>query len=99
MNIAPYLASKAGMNQLAKNAANEFGKWRIRVNSILVRLELELIWFCWADGSWFQPALVRTEMADLALQNLGVMADIMENTPLGRIGEVADVAGKRRFLR
>jgi NAD(P)-dependent dehydrogenase (short-subunit alcohol dehydrogenase family) len=77
--MAPYSASKSGMEMLVRNAADELGPYRIRVNAI-------------------RPGLVPTETSDPLASNEITRADYLAQMPLGRLGDVNDVAGAVAFL-
>jgi NAD(P)-dependent dehydrogenase (short-subunit alcohol dehydrogenase family) len=77
--MAPYSASKSGMEMLVKNAADELGGYRIRVNAV-------------------RPGLVPTETSDPLASNELTRADYLAQMPLGRLGEVEDIAGAVAFL-
>jgi NAD(P)-dependent dehydrogenase (short-subunit alcohol dehydrogenase family) len=77
--MAPYSASKAGMEMLVKNAADELGSYGIRVNAV-------------------RPGLVPTDTSDPLASNEHTRADYLAQMPLGRLGDVADIAGAVAFL-
>lgn len=84
-----YCASKGAVRLFTKAVAAEFGSVKIRVNSI-------------------HPGVTRTEMGDKAIQDVANqvfggdfqqgLAFIKNSTPLGRIGETADVVAAVQFL-
>lgn len=77
--MAPYSASKAGLEMLVKNAADELGAYKIRVNAL-------------------RPGLVPTETSDPLASNDATREDYLAQMPLGRLGEVEDIAGAVAFL-
>ena len=77
--MAPYSASKAGMEMLVKNAADELGTYGIRVNAV-------------------RPGLVPTDTSDPLASNELTRADYLAQMPLGRLGDVEDIAGAVAFL-
>jgi NAD(P)-dependent dehydrogenase (short-subunit alcohol dehydrogenase family) len=77
--MAPYSASKSGMEMLVRNAADELGRYRIRVNAI-------------------RPGLVPTETSDPLASNEITRTDYLAQMPLGRLGDVDDIAGAVAFL-
>jgi NAD(P)-dependent dehydrogenase (short-subunit alcohol dehydrogenase family) len=77
--MAPYSASKAGMEMLVKNAADELGAYGIRVNAI-------------------RPGLVPTDTSSPLASNDATREDYLAQMPLGRLGDVEDIAGAVAFL-
>jgi NAD(P)-dependent dehydrogenase (short-subunit alcohol dehydrogenase family) len=77
--MAPYCASKAGVEMLIKVAADELGALGVRCNAV-------------------RPGLVPTEMADPLVQDAVVVADYIDQMPLGRLGRTEDVAAAVRYL-
>ena len=87
--FAGYCASKGAVRLFSKAVAAEFGAMNIRVNSI-------------------HPGVTKTEMGDKAVQDVANlvfggdfeqgMNFIKNSTPLGRIGETADVVAAVQFL-
>ncbi len=87
--FAGYCAAKGAVRLFSKAVAAEFGSMNIRVNSI-------------------HPGVIKTEMGDKAIQDVANIVFggdfeqglnlIKNNTPLGRIGETADVAAMVQFL-
>ena len=77
--IAPYVASKGGVNQLTKALALALVKYKIRVNAV-------------GPGSIDTAMLAETNATEEA------MARVMSRTPIGRIGEPAEVASAVLFL-
>ncbi len=77
--MAPYCASKAGLDALVEVAADELGRQGIRVCSV-------------------RPGVVSTELGDHLLSDPEITADYLAQMPVGRTGEVTDVAAAVRFL-
>ncbi len=77
--LGAYAMSKAAELSLARSLAVEWGRSKVRVNSIA-------------------PGLVRTDFAKALWENPELLAQIENRTPLGRIGEPADIAGVALFL-
>lgn len=77
--MAPYCASKAGLEMLVKVAADELGQVGVRVNAV-------------------RPGLVPTEMASVLSDDPAVVADYLDQMPLGRLGTPDDVAETVRHL-
>jgi NAD(P)-dependent dehydrogenase (short-subunit alcohol dehydrogenase family) len=77
--MAPYCASKAGVEMLIQVAADELGPLGVRCNAV-------------------RPGLVPTEMADPLVQDRVVVDDYLDQTPLGRLGRVEDIAAAVRYL-
>lgn len=71
---AAYSAAKAAIDVLTRVAADEWGRYGIRVNSVL-------------------PGLIRTDTASALTDDVTMVAAFERQTPLGRLGEPADVAG------
>ena len=78
-SLGPYALAKAGLAQLARNLAVEYGSDNIRANAIA-------------------PGFIRTELAKPLLANTQFMQRRMQNTPLRRPGEPAEIAGPAVFL-
>ncbi len=78
-NMGPYCVSKAGIDMLVRNTADELGAQQVRVNSVC-------------------PGLVATDLADALLTTEAVHADYLECMPLGRHGQVDDIAASVHFL-
>lgn len=83
-NLAAYNASKAALWMLTKSVALHCAKqgWNIRCNSV-------------------HPTFVRTPLLDGIVgshEDEGVLAKLARQVPLGRIGEVADVAAAAVYL-
>jgi len=77
--IAPYVASKGGVNQLTKAMALSLAPHGIRVNAI-------------------GPGTILTELAKSVLTDEAAKRRILSRTPMGRMGEVDEVAGVAVFL-
>jgi Tropinone reductase 1 len=76
---APYGMSKAGMIQLTRNLAVEWGQEGIRVNAV---------------APWY----IRTPLADQVLADPDYRKQVLERTPMGRVGEAAECARAIAFL-
>lgn len=74
-----YGPSKAAIDQLCRQAADELGPSGVRVNAVC-------------------PGLVRTDLVGFITAGGPVLDSYLANTPLGRVGEVADIAELARFL-
>jgi 7-alpha-hydroxysteroid dehydrogenase len=74
-----YPAAKAGIEQLVRTAADEYGADGVRCNAI-------------------RPGFVATDLMQAIPRDSPVYASYVDNTPLGRLGEPADVANLVRFL-
>lgn len=74
-----YGASKGGVDQLCRNAAEELGQHGIRVNSV-------------------QPGIVDDELMAFITAGGPLLDHYIENMPLGRVGQVDDIAEAVRFL-
>ena len=77
--MAPYCASKAGVEMLIQVAADELGSLGVRCNAV-------------------RPGLVPTEMADPLVQDPAIVDDYLDQTPLGRLGRLEDIAAAVRYL-
>ena len=77
--MSAYCVSKAGLDALVENAADELGEHGIRVNSV-------------------RPGLVPTDLSTALTTNEAIVADYLEQMPVGRLGTVDDVARLIRFL-
>jgi len=77
--LAPYVASKGGINQLTKAMALSLADKGIRVNAI-------------------GPGSIRTEMLQAVMTDDEMRRRILSRTPLGRVGEPAEIAGVAVFL-
>jgi NAD(P)-dependent dehydrogenase (short-subunit alcohol dehydrogenase family) len=74
-----YGASKAGVDMLARSAAEELGTHGIRVNSV-------------------QPGIVDDELMSFITAGGPLLDDYLAGMPLGRVGQVDDIASAVRFL-
>jgi NAD(P)-dependent dehydrogenase (short-subunit alcohol dehydrogenase family) len=74
-----YAVSKAGVDMLVRNTADELAAAGVRVNSVC-------------------PGLVDTELAAGLFATEAVYESYIDNIPLGRTGEPADIAAAVRFL-
>jgi NAD(P)-dependent dehydrogenase (short-subunit alcohol dehydrogenase family) len=74
-----YPVAKAGIEQLMRNAADEYGADGLRFNAV-------------------RPGFVATELMQAIPRGSSIFASYVDNTPLGRVGEPADVADLVRFL-
>ena len=77
--MSAYCVSKAGLDALVENAADELGESGIRVNSV-------------------RPGLVPTDISVGLTTNEAIVADYLEQMPIGRLGTTDDVATLIRFL-
>jgi NAD(P)-dependent dehydrogenase (short-subunit alcohol dehydrogenase family) len=77
--MGPYCVSKAGIDMLVRNLADELGPSNVRVNSVL-------------------PGLVDTELAAGLFAAEAVHQDYLNCMPLGRTGNVDDIAAAVRYL-
>jgi NAD(P)-dependent dehydrogenase (short-subunit alcohol dehydrogenase family) len=77
--MAAYCVSKAALEALVRNAADELGASGIRVNAV-------------------RPGLVPTDLASGLTMNPRIVEDYLEQMPLGRLGQVDDVAAGIRYL-
>ncbi|MEM9035246.1 MAG: SDR family oxidoreductase [Actinomycetota bacterium] len=77
--MTAYCVSKAGLEMLVRNAADELGAVGIRVNAV-------------------RPSLVPTELASGLSESPPIVADYLEQMPLGRLGTTDDIASLVRFL-
>jgi 7-alpha-hydroxysteroid dehydrogenase len=74
-----YTAAKAGVEQMMRNAADEYGEVQVRFNAI-------------------RPGFITTEIMEGVPRDSAVYASYVENTPMGGVGDPADVANLVRFL-
>jgi NAD(P)-dependent dehydrogenase (short-subunit alcohol dehydrogenase family) len=74
-----YPPSKAGIEQLVRNAADEYGEHGLRFNAV-------------------RPGFTATELMGAIPRDSSVFTSYTDNTPLGRVGEPAEIAGLVRFL-
>lgn len=75
-----YGASKGAVSKMSKDAAMEFAKDNIRINTV-------------------HPGYIKTEMVEYASKTIGKSLDeLAQDYPLGRLGEVRDVANAVLFL-
>ena len=78
--LGHYCAAKAGVAQLTKVCAAEWGRFGIRANAIA-------------------PGAIRTTATEISGLLSGKMGkELVERTPLGRIGETRDIAHVASFL-
>ncbi len=77
--MGPYCVSKAGIDMLVRNLADELGTAGVRVNSV-------------------RPGLVETELVEMIMNDEGIVGDYLDQMPVRRIGQPADVASLVRFL-
>jgi NAD(P)-dependent dehydrogenase (short-subunit alcohol dehydrogenase family) len=80
-----YVASKAGVIQLTRSMAQEFGKDGIRVNAV-------------APGYIDTPMLRHAREGVPAAESDARMTDFGEQTPMGRVGRPEEIAGAVLFL-
>ena len=76
---APYAASKAGVWNMTRTMAIDWGADNIQVNLIA-------------------PGWIRTEMTDRVWENKERTSYIIDETPVGRLGEPEDMVGAAVFL-
>ncbi|HEU4963606.1 MAG TPA: glucose 1-dehydrogenase [Bacilli bacterium] len=74
-----YAVTKAGLIQMTKVLALEWGKHNINVNAI---------------GPWY----FRTPLTEKLLNDPAYLKDILDRTPMGRVGELPDLVGPAVFL-
>jgi NAD(P)-dependent dehydrogenase (short-subunit alcohol dehydrogenase family) len=77
--MGPYSVSKAAIDMLVRNLADELGVAGVRVNSV-------------------RPGLVETELVELLMADEATVVDYLDQMPVRRVGQPADVAGLVRFL-
>lgn len=78
-NFGAYPPAKAGIEQLVRNAADEYGAHGLRFNAV-------------------RPGFTATELMSMIPRDSSVFASYVDNSPLGRVGEPAEVAEVVRFL-
>ena len=74
-----YTVGKAGIEEMMRNAADEYGPSKIRFNAV-------------------RPGFIATEIMSAIPRESDVFRSYIENTPLGDVGDGADVAALCRFL-
>lgn len=77
--MTPYCVSKAALEMLVKQAADELGSVGIRANAV-------------------RPGLVPTDISVGLISTESIVADYMDQMPVGRLGTVDDIAASVRFL-
>jgi NAD(P)-dependent dehydrogenase (short-subunit alcohol dehydrogenase family) len=77
--MGPYSVSKAAIDMLVRNLADELGTAGVRVNSV-------------------RPGLVETELVEMLLSDDTTVGDYLDQMPVSRLGQAADVAQLVRFL-
>ncbi len=77
--MTPYCVSKAGLEMLIQQAADELGSVGIRANAV-------------------RPSLVPTDISVGLTGSPDIVADYLDQMPLGRLGTVDDIASSVRFL-
>ncbi len=77
--MTPYCVSKAGLEMLIQQAADELGSVGIRANAV-------------------RPSLVPTDISVGLTGSPDIVADYLDQMPLGRLGTVDDIANSVRFL-
>ncbi|HUC31806.1 MAG TPA: SDR family oxidoreductase [Ilumatobacteraceae bacterium] len=77
--MTSYCVSKAGLEMLVRNAADELGVAGIRANAV-------------------RPSLVPTDISVGLTSNPDIVADYLDQIPVGRLGTVDDIAAVVRFL-
>jgi NAD(P)-dependent dehydrogenase (short-subunit alcohol dehydrogenase family) len=77
--LASYAAGKAAVDQLVAVAADELGRYGVRVNSV-------------------RPGMTATPATAGAFRNDAMMAEFLRGQPIGRHGEVDDIAQAVRYL-
>jgi NAD(P)-dependent dehydrogenase (short-subunit alcohol dehydrogenase family) len=74
-----YCVGKAGIEEMMRNCANEFGARKVRFNAI-------------------RPGFIATEIMQGIPRDSPTYKSYLENTPMGGVGESADVGQLARFL-
>jgi NAD(P)-dependent dehydrogenase (short-subunit alcohol dehydrogenase family) len=77
--MTPYCVSKAGLEMLVKQVADELGVVGVRANAV-------------------RPGLVPTDISVGLTSTESIVADYIDQMPLGRLGHVDDIAQAVRFL-
>lgn len=77
--MTSYCVSKAGLEMLIRNAADELGAAGIRANAV-------------------RPSLVPTDISVGLTSSPDVVADYLDQIPVGRLGTTDDIAAAVRFL-
>ncbi len=77
--MTPYCVSKAALEMLVKQAADEFGSVGIRANAV-------------------RPGLVPTDISVGLTGTESIVADYLDQMPVGRLGTTDDIASSVRFL-
>jgi NAD(P)-dependent dehydrogenase (short-subunit alcohol dehydrogenase family) len=77
--MTPYCVSKAALEMLVRQAADELGSVGIRANAV-------------------RPGLVPTEISVGLTGTESIVADYLDQMPIGRLGTVDDIAASVRFL-
>ena len=77
--MTSYCVSKAALEMLVKQAADELGSVGIRANAV-------------------RPGLVPTDISVGLTSTESIVADYMDQMPVGRLGTVDDIAASVRFL-
>jgi NAD(P)-dependent dehydrogenase (short-subunit alcohol dehydrogenase family) len=77
--MTSYCVSKAGVEMLVRQAADELGVSGIRANAV-------------------RPGLVPTDISVGLTANEAIVADYMDQMPVGRLGTTDDIAAAVRFL-
>jgi NAD(P)-dependent dehydrogenase (short-subunit alcohol dehydrogenase family) len=77
--MAPYSVSKAAIDMLVRNFADELGTAGVRCNSV-------------------RPGLVETELVEFLMADEAIHGDYLDQMPVRRVGQPADVASLVRFL-
>ena len=77
--MTSYCVSKAGLEMLIRNVADELGAVGIRANAV-------------------RPSLVPTDISVGLTTNEQIVADYLDQIPVGRLGTTDDIASAVRFL-